>query len=158
MGLGFLVERMLPLSKVHFRMGLVTHAILIEVGFAGESCVSIVSAENIEAEPWNSPIKRVGDIAPRQFMPLAVLIDADAVSGPPTPTVGTSPDDHCTLPVAHVSSVGLEVDGVQYSPRLIVLTLGDLEVGRDVAERLACDAFVRSSRAVPLRLDGTTIR
>ena len=91
-------------------------------------------------------------------MPRAVLVDADAVSGPPVPAVGTSPDDHGTLPIAHVSSVGLEVDGVQDPPRLIMLTLGDLEVGGDVAEWLACDVFVRSSRAVPLRLDGTAIR
>jgi hypothetical protein len=49
-------------------------------------------------------------------MPLAMLVNADAVSGPPAPTVGTSPDDHRNLPVALVSSVGLEVDGVQDPP------------------------------------------
>jgi hypothetical protein len=61
-------------------------------------------------------------------MTAAVLVDADVVSGPPVPAIGTFPGDHCTLPVAVVRGVGLEVDRIQDPPRLIVLALGDFEV------------------------------
>jgi hypothetical protein len=56
-----------------------------------------------------------------------------------------------------VRGVGLEVDRIQDPPRLIVLALGDFEVGGDVAERLSFDIFVRSLRALPGGLSGTTI-